>query len=209
MIAGLVGDVVDGASGGVLTEGGALGAFQHFHPLQVEGRADRQGGERQRLFVEVDAHRRAAGQGGVLEADAPDRIDVGAVVIGRREEARDDLLEILGAGDPQLLEIFTRSRLDRHADGVDVLFTLLRGDDQFLDRDSVGGHDVRRRPCRRGGRGRLCLHRNDRDDGSRTEQRKLLTGQSVSSSGSPGVPEAGLFPIRRSRAPRQRPPSVF
>jgi hypothetical protein len=111
----------------------ALRSFQGLHPLQIQDDALGHDRVRQRRLVEIDAHRRAGRQRGVLEADTTNRVDGGAVVRDVGVEPGHHLEQLCGVADTELVQPVAGGCLNRHPDLVDVLLPFLRRHDDFLD----------------------------------------------------------------------------
>src|SRR5690606_42006276 len=140
-VGGLSGDVVDQASGGVLAEQRALGAAQHFHPLDVDGGALGHGSVGQGDLVQVHADRRRRRQTVIKIADAPQRIHRGVdagIGVGK---AGDDTGEVRGGFYAPVPQLLAAEGGNCQGDVIDGLLTFLGGDDHFLHYPGLGGGD--------------------------------------------------------------------
>ncbi len=129
-----LGDDVDHAGRGVLTEQRALRTFQHLDALQLAEVAEAHAVARSINAVDDHTHRRF--QAGVVahRADASDTSGGDRLVRGRRHQqaGREDgeIFDVLDAGVLQQL-LGHRGHHDRHV--LQALFSLLRSDDDRID----------------------------------------------------------------------------
>ena len=127
------GDVVDRSAGGVAAVERALRALEDLHALEIEDGPLRHHRERQVLLVDVDADRGARRLAGLVEADSSQRIDRHRIAALRIAKARNDLAEVTGVGDAEVLELVAGEGAYRDRHVVDVLGALLRRDDDLFE----------------------------------------------------------------------------
>ncbi|MNX63375.1 hypothetical protein D3C86_943700 [compost metagenome] len=130
-----LGNNVDDAGRGVLAEQGALRPLQHLDAAQFAQVAEADAVAR--AIDAVDDHADRAFQAGVV-ADRADAADTGGgrgFRLGRGDgHARRQDLQILDVAHPRAVQRFLRQGRDHDRHVLQVLFTLLGGDDDVVDR---------------------------------------------------------------------------
>ena len=149
----LLGDVAHRSGFGAAAEQRALGAFQHFHALDVgQVEVDVARRELHGLLVQIDRHvgevaDRGAGlvAGETRRQAAHEDVALARAVL-RELDIGGDADQIVEGGDVSRGKLGAREGLDGHRHALDALHAPLGGDDQLLDRRTAGAGGV-------GGRG--------------------------------------------------------
>ncbi len=212
--AGLVGDHVDAAAGGVAAVERALGTAQHLDPVYVVERSV--GAIVPGLVdaVDVEGHRRIQGRGVVVGPDAAD-VDLGVDVVLAQHDGRRQVADLAHVGDARLDQLGTADRGDREGDLLDVFRAFLRGDHHLLQgraatvgRGGLGGQRLlnAHQPGQRRRSGQHCPNSHRalplspaRSGPSSTAPTARLVATLV-----PGSPPNPWFPTRPDRCVRRR-----
>ncbi len=139
LVAGALGDQVDGPAGGVTAVERALRTLQHFHPVQVV--EDRPDAGRARDVDPVDVEGDGAlgvGVGGEAAHAAHEGVHAGARLADR--QARHDVLQVGGLGHARLLQRLGADHRDGQGGFLHRLLAAGGGDDHLLHgRPAIGG----------------------------------------------------------------------